>query len=36
VAKISNTPTSKAVIVSFALSKTQNHVMEEERILAEG
>lgn len=32
VAKISNTPTSKALIVSFALSKTPDGAMEEESI----
>jgi molybdopterin-dependent oxidoreductase alpha subunit len=32
VAKISNTPTSKALIVSFAVSKTRDGVMEEEGI----
>jgi molybdopterin-dependent oxidoreductase alpha subunit len=32
VAKISNTPTSKAIVVSFALSKVQDGVMEEENV----
>jgi molybdopterin-dependent oxidoreductase alpha subunit len=32
VAKISNTPTSKAIVVSFVLSKTQDGVLEEENV----